>query len=393
MDIAKYVKEIEKEMIEIRRYIHENPELSLQEFNTTAFIKEKLKSTAIEWQDMGTETGLVGLLKGGSSDCSVLALRGDIDALPIYEDTDLPFSSKNKGVMHACGHDLHTTVLIGTAIVLDQLKKNWEGTIKFIFQPAEETLSGSKKMISAGVLKNPAVDHIACLHTWPYTDSGKIGIKKGPIMSASDMFEIEIIGAGGHAAHPHKSIDPIPIASDIISAIQKIVSRNLSPLDSGVVTIGQIHGGSASNIIANNVEMSGTIRTLNRDTRDMIKKRMEEIVYHISAASGATATIKFDEGCLPVINDYDLVDIMENALIKNLGKDNIDYLNEPSMGGEDFSFYMAHVPGMLFRLGTGTDNERTRRPLHNAGIVFDEEAIATGILAMSGFAIQYFDQK
>ncbi|WP_422122386.1 M20 family metallopeptidase [Planococcus sp. X10-3] len=393
MDLQQYVEEIQDQLIEVRRHLHENPELSMQEFNTTKFIREILKDTSIEWQETGMETGLIGLMHGADGPNPVLMLRGDIDALPIVEDTELPFASKNSGVMHACGHDLHTTVLIGTALVLNRLRESWKGTIKFVFQPAEEIMGGAKRMIEAGVLENPVPNHVVCLHTWPYTDAGKIGVKNGPIMAASDMFEVEITGSGGHAAHPHKSIDPIPVATDMIAAFQKIVSRNLSPLESAVITVGQIHGGSANNIIANNVTLSGTVRTLNEETRSMVKKRMEEVAEHTALASNAKATVEFQPGSPPLINDDALVLTMEQALTKHLGEANIDYLKEPSMGGEDFAFYLEHIPGMLFRLGTGTDNERTRRPLHNAGIVFDEQAIPAGVTAMSGFAIEYLNQK
>lgn len=393
MIIQQVVENIHDDMIALRRHIHENPELSMKEVKTTSLIRKTLEKTAIEWLDIDSDTGLIGLLHGEAGEGPVLLLRADIDALPIHEKTGLPFSSKNDGVMHACGHDLHTTVLTGAAIVLDRLRDQWKGTIKFVFQPAEEIMGGAQKMIKWGVLNAPKPDHVVCLHTWPSTDAGKIGIKEGPMMAASDMFEVTVKGVGGHAAHPHKSIDPVPVAVDIISGFQKIISRNISPLDPAVLTIGQIHGGTASNIIANDLTFSGTIRTLLPTTRDYIKKRMEEIARHTAEASGAEAELLFEEGCPPVINDGELVGIMDSSLRKYMGKEAIDYLKEPSMGGEDFAFYLEHVPGMLFRLGTGAEHEKTRRALHNPGIVFDEKAIPAGITAMSGFAIEYLSGR
>src|SRR5699024_3157028 len=281
--IIKYTQEIEEEILKIRRYLHENPELSQKEFHTTDFIYDKLKDTNIKLEICSGGTGLIGILEG-YEEGPTLGIRGDIDALPIMEETNLDFASKEPGIMHACGHDIHTSVLLGTAIILNKLRDSFKGTIKFIFQPAEETMQGAKLMIEEGVLDNPKLDNIVCLHTWPLTDAGKISVRHGPIMAATNTFEIEVSGTGSPAAHPHKSIDPIPVASQNVTGLQQIVSRELSPLEPAVVTIGQIHGGTANNVIANNVTISGTIRTLNSETSDFIKISIEEISQRIAEA-------------------------------------------------------------------------------------------------------------
>lgn len=390
-NLHEKVANILDDIIRIRRTIHENPELSLEEYNTTELIYNTLKETDITLEKCSGGTGVVGLLTG-NGDGPTLGIRADIDALPIKEETGLDFSSKIPGKMHACGHDLHTSVLLGAALVLNDMKDSFKGKIKFIFQPAEETMQGAKSMLKQGVLTDPEVDHIICLHTWPVTDAGKIGIRHEAIMASSNRFEITVYGDGGHAAHPHKSVDPIPVATQITDGLQRIVSRKLAPLDSAVVTIGQIHGGTADNIIAKEVTISGTVRTLETRVSDQIHKAMTEIAENIARAYNASAKVIFEEGSPPVINDAELVDLMEQTVIESLGEDAVEYLSEPSLGGEDFAFYLQEVKGMLFRLGTGNETEQSRKGLHNPEIIFDEKAIPTGITAMSAFAMNYLNR-
>ncbi len=393
MDIKQIVYEIEEDIIGIRRKLHENPELSLQEYNTTKLIIDTLKDTDIELKECSKGTGVVGLLKG-KEEGPTLAIRADIDALPIKEETGLSFSSKNEGVMHACGHDIHTSVLLGAAIVLNRLRDSLKGNIKFIFQPAEETMQGAKLLLEEGVLNEPKVDHIICLHVWPFTDAGAIGVKHGAIMAATNRFEIDVFGTGGHAAHPQRSVDPIPIAAEIVSGLQQIVSRTLSPLDTAVVTIGQIHGGTADNIIANKVTISGTVRTLDVNVNNKIKEAMESISENIAKAFKGSAQLTYYPGSPPVINNDNLVDLLSEVVSDNLGEQQLDYLPEASLGGEDFAFYLEQVEGMLFRLGTRNESEASMKGLHNPGIIFDDEkAIYTGIITMSAFALKYFEEQ
>ncbi|MFC7364091.1 MULTISPECIES: M20 metallopeptidase family protein [Bhargavaea] len=393
MEIQAIVDKIKEEMIRIRRHIHTHPELSHEEFETTKFVQDQLRDTSIEWQDLGLETGAVGLMHGKAGDGPVLMLRADLDALPLMEESGVEFASEKPNVMHACGHDIHTTVLIGAAKVLDRTRDEWKGTIKFVFQPSEEKAGGASELVEAGVLENPKPDHAVCLHTWPSTDAGKIGIRPGPMTAANDTFEVMVKGTGGHGAHPEKAVDPVPVAGDVVDLFQRIISRNLSPFDPAVITAGQIDGGTANNVIATEVKVSGTVRTLSQSTRDYIKKRMKEIAHHVAAASNAEAEVEFKgAGCPPVINDPHLTGQLEQSLKKHLGQENIDYLKEPSTGSEDFAYYLEQVPGLLFRLGTRDEEDsRTHLSLHNPGIVFDERAIPTGIIAMSGFAIDYLN--
>ncbi|MRG87261.1 M20 metallopeptidase family protein [Salinibacillus xinjiangensis] len=393
MDIQSITSEILDQMIEIRRHIHQKPELSMKEYNTTQLIIDTLKDTSIELQKLKNGTGVVGVLRGKEHG-DTLGLRADIDALPIVEETGLEFSSEHEGIMHACGHDIHTTVMLGAALVLDRKKNSLKGNVKFIFQPGEETMQGAQFVIEQRVLESePKVDRIVCLHTWPLIDAGQIGVRHGPIMAATDTFEIEVKGSGGHAAHPHKSVDPIPVAGQIVSGLQSIVSRQLSPLNSAVVTLGQIHGGNADNIIANKVLVSGTIRTLDPETRDHIKDSVAEMSEYIASGHKTTATVKFNPGSHPVINNAELVDKLSDTVKQYLGEESLVYLPEPSLGGEDFSFYLQKVEGMLFRLGTRNENEQSSRSLHNPGIIFDEKAIPTGIIAMSSFALEYLNEN
>lgn len=393
MNLNEMIEGMTEEMVEVRRQIHRHPELSHEESKTTEFVRELLSGTSMEWRDPGTPTGLVGLMHGGAGDGPVLMLRADLDALPLNEETGLPFASEQTGVMHACGHDIHTTVLVGTALALDRIRDEWRGTVKFVFQPSEEKEGGAPELIDGGVLEDPKPDHAVCLHTWPITDAGKIGIRPGPMTAANDSFVVTVTGTGGHGAHPETAIDPIPVSEDIIDSFQRIISRNLSPFDPAVITAGQIHGGTADNVIAKEVMFSGTIRTLAPNTRDYVKKRMEEIAFHTAAASGAEANVTFSGGTPPVINDGPLVHVLERSLIKSVGGENIDHLEVPSMGSEDFAYYLEQVPGLLFRLGTGNDEDsRTRVGLHSPEIVFDERSIPTGIAAMSGFALEYLNK-
>ncbi|TVP83164.1 MAG: amidohydrolase [Alkalicoccus sp.] len=390
MDIQHMTEEIKEEMIAIRRHLHKHPELSMQEFQTTDLIMKTLAETDIELRKMEGGTGVVGVLRG-SGDGPTLGLRADIDALPIIEKSGLDFTSEIDGRMHACGHDIHTSIMLGAALVLNRCREQLNGTIKFIFQPAEETMQGALSVIKQGILtEEPAVDKIVCLHTWPLIESGTVGVRYGPIMAAADTFVITVDGSGGHAAHPHKGIDPIPAAAQIITNLQTIVSRRLSPLESAVLTIGRINGGNADNIMAKNVTISGTVRSLDPELHQRIRDDIREISEFTAKASKTTAEVHFNPGCPAVINNTELVDTFTEAVKETMGEDSFVYLEEPSLGGEDFAFYLEEVEGMLFRVGTQVPGkEATTRSLHNPGIIFDEKAIPTGIQAMSSLALKY----
>lgn len=392
LSITIMAEQLKGKIIDIRREIHEHPELSSYEFNTSKLVAKQLTEAGLEVTIGVGGTGVVGLLRGKHPG-KTIGLRADMDALPIKEQTNLSFSSKEKDVMHACGHDMHTAILIGSAFILKQFQEQLHGNIKFIFQPAEEEARGATNMINDGVLVNPLVDAILCLHCWPELPAGKIGIRKGTVCAATDDIEINIEGRGGHAAHPHKSIDPLPIAGNILSTLQTIVSRELPPYEPAVITIGTIQGGTASNVIASQVEMKGTVRTINHDTRAKMQTTIERIVSKSAESMNGKATLTYHYGTPPLINNNELVALAEQSVVKQLGIDHLEYLENPSLGGEDFAYYLEHVPGMLFRLGTNNESEASKRSLHNSGVIFSEEAIVPGMIVMSEMALGFLKTK
>jgi len=390
MDILSMAKNIEKEIINLRRHIHQNPELSFQEFETAKLIENYLKNLpSVKVLRLG-KTGVVGILEGKlSGSKQTLALRADIDALPIQEMTNLFFSSKKEGIMHACGHDIHTSVLLGTVKILSNLTNEFSGIVKFIFQPGEEKMGGAQQLIQQGVLSNPDVSAILALHCWPEIPTGTVGIKKGAMMASSDFLNLKILGETGHAAHPHKCVDPITITANIITALQTIISRELSPTEAAVISFGQIYGGTAPNIIPGEVELSGTVRTINSITRNSMPERIKRISENIAKGFRGKAQVEYTFGCGPVISDEGLVHKFEKAAQKTLGENKLIYLTKPSMGSEDFAYYLEKIPGLFFRIGTRNPKEPFV-PLHSSYFKADEESIITGISAMVAMVFEYF---
>lgn len=380
------MKKLEPEYIKIRRYLHQHPELSYQEFKTTEFIKNELAKYGIETMNNGKYTGVIGILKGAQPGKTV-ALRADIDALPIEEATGLEFASLNKGCCHACGHDLHMTALLAAARLLSTYKEKLHGTIKFFFQPAEEKLGGSETIINNGFLDD--VDAVFGIHTWPDVPEGSIGIKKGPMMAGSDSFKITINAPGGHAAHPHKTPDPICAAAYIITQLQTIVSRELNPLDSAVITVGKMTAGTAANIIPSEVVLEGSMRYLLPETRQKIHDSIKRIANGTALSLRVQASTEIIPGCGPVIGEDGLVDMVETSASTLLGSNKVAILPSASMGSEDFSFYLAKKPGAFFRIGTGTPDPNSHLPLHNGHLLFGEDAITAGAVTLCGVAFLF----
>lgn len=379
--ISTLMQKLEPEYIKIRRYLHQHPEISYKEFNTTEFIKLELSKYGIEVFNNGNYTGVIGVLKG-SFPGKTVALRADIDALPVQENSGLDFASVNEGCCHACGHDLHMTTLLAAARLLSEYKEHLHGTVKFFFQPAEEKLGGSETIINNGFLDD--VDAIFGVHTWPDVPGGSIGIKKGPMMAGSDSFKITITAPGGHAAHPHKTPDPIAAAAYMITQLQTIVARELNPLDSAVITVGKMTAGTAANIIPSEVVLEGSMRYLLPATRQQIHDSIKRIADGTALAMRVSAKTEIIPGCGPVIGTDELVDMIETSAGKLLGSDKINILPTASMGSEDFSAYLAKKPGAFFRIGTGDDRPQTHLPLHNGRILFNESAIAAGAVTFCG---------
>lgn len=390
MSFACVAEKWKDEAIRLRRQLHQHPELGHQEFETARTVAEFLQGAGLEVRTGVGGTGVVGLLHG-SRPGKVLALRADMDALPMEEKTDLPFASLNPGVMHACGHDVHTAILLGTAAALSEYREHLHGTVKFIFQPAEEVSGGATDLIADGVLHNPKVDAIAALHVWPNLPAGTVGIRKGPMLAAADAFDIRITGKGGHAAYPHQTVDAVVIAAQVISALQTIVSRNASPLDSVVLSITKLQSNSkAYNIIADEVLLAGTVRTHRTETRDALPERIRQLVQRVAEGFGGQAELTYYRGGSPVVNDDRFVDVIRQAGEAIVGREAVVELLEPSMGAEDFGAYLEHVPGAMFRLGTvSAEDARSQLPLHSDSIIFDERAIFTGIAILGETALRY----
>jgi len=377
MDIAERINEIYDELIEIRRYLHMHPELSNEEYNTQKKIMSFLAENKIENIKIAN-TGVLGIINGNNSRNTSVALRADIDALPIQEMNNTEYKSKTNGVMHACGHDVHTTILLGVSKILNELKDEFAGNVKLMFQPAEETTGGALPMIKDGCLDNPKVDYVLGLHVMPYLETGKIELKHDKLNAASDMIEITFKGKSGHGAYPETTVDAIVIASHAITALQTLTSRNISPLNSCVLSFGTIHGGTQSNVISNEVKITGTLRTLDKATRDFAHKRIKDIVDFESKVFGGSYDLKINNGYEPLINNNEIIDIINETAISSIGKENIVFKKFPSLGVEDFSYFSNRVKGAFYHLGCKKDNLETS--LHANNFDVDENCIKTGIL-------------
>ncbi len=369
------------ELIDIRREFHQNPELGGSEYKTMERICRYLNAWGIEYEKGVAETGVVAIVRGRnkSAGSKCIGVRADIDALPIKEEADFDFRSLNEGVMHACGHDAHTAIALMTAKIIKSMEDKINGDVKFFFQPAEETTGGAERMIKHGCLKNPDVEFVFGLHVSTTLETGTIGIKYGKMMAASDEVSINVKGKSCHGAQPHNGADPIVAASSIVTALQTIVSRNVSPLNSAVVTIGSIHGGTQSNIIPDDVFMYGTIRTLDPETRIFMKKRISEIVENTTAALGTEGIVSFRESYGPLINNDEAVDLLRKTAEDVLGKENVKTIEYPDMGTEDFSYFCLHSKSCFFNLGCRTAGANEVYPIHSNKFIIDEACLQTGV--------------
>ena len=374
INIKSEVQSIKQSIINNRRDFHMHPELGFKELRTSKIIAEKLSSYGLDVETGVGKTGVVAVLKGKSSG-KTIALRADMDALPIQETGNLSYKSINDGVMHACGHDGHMSMLLGAAKILSNMKSKIAGTVKFIFQPAEEGGGGARYMIEDGVLDG--VDEIYGAHLWNYLKYGTIGVKPGPIMAAADLFDITIEGKGGHGATPHGTVDAIIVASQIIQTLQTIVSRNTNPLESTVVTVGKINGGYNFNVIADKVSLQGTTRAYTERNRQLIKARMNEILDGIGDAFNAKIILNYKDGYPPLINNDECASKLLSSASKVVGNGAGDpYL---SMGGEDFSYFSNEIPGCFFFIGSSPKGrEPLSTPHHCSHFDIDEEALLVG---------------
>ena len=378
--IRKISVELAPTLEEIRRHLHENPELSYEEVETTKYLRGWLETTSAEIRTEYADTGVVGVLRGdGQLEGPVVALRGDIDALPVREKTGLPFASKKPGVMHACGHDSHAAITLGAALILSQLKDDLQGTVKIILQPGEEkTPGGASVMVKNGVLADPDVDVIFGIHSEPRLRVGEIGYREGVIMAEADEFFITIKGRGGHGASPHLAVDPIVIAAQVVLALQEICSRMVDPHEQVVVTVGKISGGRTTNVIPEKVKLFGTIRTFKPGLSREVEGMMRRIVHGITSAYGAEFDLHVDHGSPAVINDSETTHFLLRSAQEYFGSKNCHFIEKPSMGGEDFAFYLEKVPGCFFRLGTGNSGKGISAYFHQSKYDIDEDALPLG---------------
>ncbi|MCH4887458.1 amidohydrolase [Acidaminobacter sp. JC074] len=369
MNVKERINQIFDQMVTVRRHLHMHPELSNEEFKTQAYIMSFLNDLNIDCKPCA-KTGVIASI-GSKKPC--IGIRADIDALPIQEINQVDYKSKHQGVMHACGHDVHTTILLGTAKILKEMEDELENSVKLFFQPAEETTGGALPMIEDGALEG--VDYVFGLHVMPYLEVGQIEVKHGQLNASSNGVEIKLIGKTGHGAYPEKGVDSIMVSANLLTSLQTIVSRNTSPLDSTVLSFGTIHGGSKSNIICDEVTLSGTLRTLSKESRAFSIKRIQEITEHIAKAHGADCRVTILDGYEPLVNNNDLVDYIEDTLEKDF---DIVYKDKPSLGVEDFSYFSNRVPGAFYHLGCS--NHRSDS-LHQNDFDVDENCIKSGILS------------
>lgn len=376
LNLDQHLQRINEEVISWRRYLHMYPELSFQEEKTAQFVYEKLESFGGLELSRPTKTSVMARLMGDRPG-KTLAIRADMDALPIQEENTFDFTSENPGVMHACGHDGHTAMLLGTAKILSGLKEKINGEVRFFFQHAEELFpGGGEEMVQAGVMDG--VDLVIGTHLWAPIEKGKIGVTYGPMMAAPDRFAITIKGKGGHAAHPHETVDSIAIAAQVVTNLQHIVSRNTDPLDNLVVSVTQFIGGTTHNVIPGSVELGGTVRSFEKELREAIPTKMERIIKGITEAHGAEYDFQYEYGYRPVINDADVTKIIEETVREAFGDETL-YLMPPNMGGEDFSAFLQKAPGAYFYIGAGNLKKGITYPHHHARFTIDEDALQIGI--------------
>jgi amidohydrolase len=374
VNVKELVQRRKERVVGIRRELHQIPEPAYKEKKTSAAVADHLKEAGLEVRTGIARYGVVGLLRTGRPG-PTLMIRADMDALPVTEQTGLPFSSTHAGAMHACGHDAHMAMALGAAFVLSEMKESLKGNFKFIFQPAEEGPGGAKPMIEQGVMENPKVDYAVGCHLWPGSPEGTVGVKAGTIMAAMNRFDIRIIGSEGHGAMPHLCVDALDVGTQVVNALQRIVSRHMNPLKPTVVSVGSFHAGKAFNIIPGEAELSGTTRTFDLEVWNSWESRMTKILQGVCDSMGAKFELNFEFGYPPTTNDPFMADVVRRCAEEVVGSDNV-FEPEPTMGGEDMAYYLQRAKGCFFFLGVGRPGGAT---LHNARFDFNEDVLPLGV--------------
>jgi len=380
-ELIERAGEIKDWMTALRRDIHRNPELGMREYATSRLVKSELEAMGVNVKDIGLDTGVLGEL-AGTGDGPVTGLRADMDALPLMECSGVEHASETDGVMHACGHDGHTAILLGAARLLCSMKDRFGGVVKFIFQPAEEGLGGARAMVDAGVLRNPDVTAVVALHGWPFLEKGKIGVYTGPLTASADNFSITVRGRGGHGGYPHRAVDPVLAACHVVTALQQIVSRHIDPVDNAVLSVCAINGGTTSNVIPETVNLAGTVRCHEETVRNSVEVKIRKVVDGVCSAFGCAGAVEYRCGTPRVVNDPDVMDLVTRAATDVLGEGAVTDLR-PAMGAEDFSYLVNETGrGGFFRLGIGTPG-REPVSLHNDRFDFNDEALPVGAALFS----------
>jgi len=392
LDLLKEAAEIEPEIIKIRREIHQKPELAYREEVTSKLVAERLEALGIQVKRGVGGTGVLGVLKGPRPG-KVVGLRADMDALPLDEMADVEFKSKVKGVMHACGHDTHVAMLLGAARLLANHKNELQGTVKFLFQPAEEHggRGGAKPMIEDGVMKDPKVDYVFGLHIAGDHNSGILGFRAGPFAASPDTFGIRIIGRGGHGASPHETIDPVYVAAQVIIALQGVSGRMIDPMQPIVISVGAVHSGTKENIIPDEAVLQGTIRTLDEVTRKRAKAKVEEVVKGVCKAFGAKAIVEFEKDAYPVTVNDDKVTEQAMKIVRKIRGGTKVKVIEPMLGGEDFSRFLHEAPGTFYFLGTRNTAKGCIYPNHSSRFKVDEDVLKYGSASLALLAVEFTD--
>ena len=385
------ITEMKDWLTEVRRTIHMNPELGFEEVETSRLIAGWLEKFGLQVTRGMAKTGVIGLLQGEKGGKTV-AIRADMDALPLEEANQVPYRSRVQGKMHACGHDGHVAILLGVARLFSSIREQVKGNIKWIFQPAEEGGGGGRVLVEEGVLENPKVDAIFGAHLFPDLQIGKIGIHEKEGLAATDRVTIKMIGRGGHGAYPHLGRDPILAAGHLITQINSIVSRNIAPMDSAVISIGKIQGGTAFNIIPDQVEILGTVRSLTPAVREQLKARLAQVTQGTARSFDLNYEFNFEYGYPPLVNDPEMSHLVASACAKGIGKETVEFIR-PSMGGEDFAYYLQKVPGSFFRLGCRNEKKGIVNPFHSSSFEIDEDVLPFGVEMFARIIDQYLGLK
>lgn len=381
------------ELVELRRYFHERPETAFEERETARDIAERLRRSGLEVMEGVGKTGVVGLLRGEAGPGKTLLVRADIDALPVTEANDAPYRSRNQGKMHACGHDAHIAIALTLADVLGRHRGELAGNVKFAFQPAEELAAGAKPMIADGVMRDPEVDGVIGLHIWSQTPVGDVAIQEGPFFASADHVVLRVRGRGGHGAMPHLNVDPLVAAAQIVVALQTLISREISPFHPAVITFGSIHGGTASNVTADEVELQGTVRAYDVADRDHLLQRIEEVAGGIAGALRAKAELTMKEGIPACVNDPEMTALVRRAAEATAGEQHISRGDQRQSVSDDMALFLRAVPGCYFLLGAGNADKGFTAPHHSAHFDIDEDALPIGVEVMARAALEYLNPR